>query len=196
MQHTVFIMLKIDLNCVKLRIYIYIHSIYVYLFSNLLSKNLKFRIYRIINFTVVLYERETWSLTLREERKPRVFENMVLRRIFGPRRDEVTGEWRRLHNEELNDLYCSPNIVRVIKSRRMRWAGHVARMGEERGVYRVLVGKPEGRRPLGRPRRRWVENIRMDLQEVGCGYMDWIGLAQDRDSWRTLVSAVMNLRVP
>jgi len=106
---------------------------------------------------------------LREERKLRVFENMVLRRIFGPRSDEVTGEWRRLHNEELNDMYCSPNIVRVIKSRRMKWAGHVARMGEKRGVYRVLVGKPEGKRPLGRPRRRWVDNIRMDLQDVGCG---------------------------
>jgi len=99
---------------------------------------------------------------------------------------------RRLHKEELNDLYSFPNNVRVIKSRRMRWAGHVARMG----VYRVLVGKPEGKRPLGRPRRRWVYNIRMDLQEVGCGYVDWIGLAQDRESWRTLVSAVMNLRVP
>ena len=125
-----------------------------------------------------------------------MFENMVLRRIFGPRRDEVTEEWRRQHNEELNDLYCSPNIVRVIKWRRMRWAGHVARIAEERGVYRVLVGKLEGKRPLVRPRRRWVDNIRMDLQEVGCGYMDWIGLAQDRDRWRTLVSAVMNLRVP
>ena len=101
-----------------------------------------------------------------------------------------------LHNEELNDLYSSPNNVRAIKSRRMRWAGHVARMGEERGVYRVLVGKPEGRKPLGRPRRRWEDNIRMALQEVGCGYMDWIGLVQDRDRWRTLVSAVMNLRVP
>ena len=112
------------------------------------------------------------------------------------RREEVTGECRRLHNEELNDLYSSPNIVRVIKSIRMRWAGHVARMGEERGVYRVLLGKPEGKRPLGRPRRRWVDNIRMDLQEVGCGYMDWIGLAQDRDRWWTLVSVVMNLRVP
>ena len=134
--------------------------------------------------------------TLREERKLRVFENMVLRRIFGPRRDEVTGEWRRLHNEELSDLYSSSNIVRVIKSRRMRWAGHVALMGKERGVYRFLLRKPEGRRPLGRPRRRWVDNIRTDLQEVGCAYMDWIGLAQDRDSWRTLVSAVMNLRVP
>ena len=119
-----------------------------------------------------------------------------MRRIFGPRRDAVTGEWRILYNEELNDLYSSPNIVRVIKSRRMRWARHVARMGEERRAYRVLVGKTEGKRPLGRPRCRWVDNIRMDLQEVGCGYVDWIGLAQDRDMWRTLVSAVMNLRVP
>ena len=118
---------------------------------------------------------------MREESKLRVFENMVLRRILGPKRDDVTGEWRRLHNEELNDFYSSPNIVRVIKLRRLRWAGHVARMSEETGVYRVLVGKPEGRRPLGRHRRRWVDNIRTDLQEVGCGYMEWIGLAQDRD---------------
>ena len=145
---------------------------------------------------VVLYGFETWSLTLREESKLKVFENMALRRIFGSTRDEVTGGWRRLHNEELNDLYSSPNIVRVIKSRRVRWARHVARMGEERGAYRVLVGKPKGKRSMGRPRRRWVDNIRMDLQEVGCGYMDWIGLAQDRESWRTLVSAVMNPRVP
>ena len=119
----------------------------------------------------------------------------VLRRIFGPRRDEVMGEWNRLHNEELNDLYSSTNIVRVIKSKRMRWAGHVARMGKERGVHSVLLGKLERRRPLGRPRRRWVDNIRMDLQDVGCGYMDWIGLVQDRDRWRTLVSAVINLWV-
>ena len=145
---------------------------------------------------VVLDGCETWSLILREERKLWVFVNMVLRRIFGPRRDEVTGDRRRLHNEELNDLHSSPDIVRVIKSRRMRWAGHVARMGEDRGCIGVLVGKPEGRRPLGRYRHRWVDNIRMDLQEVGCGYMDWTGLAQDRDRWRTLVSAVMNLRVP
>jgi len=117
-------------------------------------------------------------------------------RIFGPRKDEGTGEWRRLHNEELNDLYSSPNIVQVIKSRRMRWAGHVACMGEEKGAYRVLVGKPEGKRPLWRPTYRWVNNIRMDLQVVGCGYMDWIGLTQDRDRWQRLVSVVMNLRVP
>ena len=91
-----------------------------------------------------------------------------MRRIFGPKRDKVTREWRKLHNEELNDLYSLPNIVRVIKSRRMRWAGHVARMGESRGVCRVLVGKPEGKRPLGSPRRRWEDNIKMDLQEVGC----------------------------
>ena len=172
------------------------HSVQNLLSSRLLSKHLKIKIYRTIILFVVLYGCETWPLTLREERKLRVFENMVLWRIFGPRRDDVTGEWRRLHNEELNDLYSSPNIVWVIKSRRMRWAGHVARMGEERGMYRVLVGKPDGKRPLGRPRRRWVDNIRMDLQEVGCGYMDWIGVAQDRDRWRTLVSAVMNLRVP
>jgi len=122
--------------------------------SRLLSKNLKIKIYRTIILPVVLYGCETWSLTLREERKPRVIENKVLRRTFGPRRDEITGEWRRLHNEEINDLYSSPNIVRVIKSGRMRLAGHVAHMGEKMGVYRVLVGKPEGKRPLGRSRRR------------------------------------------
>jgi len=131
-----------------------------------------------------------------EERKIRLSENMVLRSSFGPSRDEVMGEWRRLHNDELNDLYSSPNIVWVIKWRRMRWVGHVECIGEERGMYRVLLGKPEGRRPLGRPRHRWVDNFRMVLQEVGCGYMDGIGLAQDRYRWRTLVSAVMNLRVP
>jgi hypothetical protein len=102
-------------------------------------------------------------------------------------------EWRKLHNEELHDLYSSPNIVRVIKSRRMRLARHVARMGEERGVCRVLVGKPEGKRPLGRPRRRWADHVRMDLQEVGCGGMDWIELSQDRDRWRAVVNALMNL---
>ena len=117
----------------------------------MLSKNLKIKIYRIIILPVVFYGCETWSLTLREERRLRVFENRVLRRIFGPKREEVTGEWRKLHNEELNNLYSSPNIVGVIKSRRMGWAGHVARMGEGRDVYRVLVRKPEGRRPLGRP---------------------------------------------
>ena len=144
---------------------------------------------------VVLYEYETWSLTLREERRLRVFENRVLRRVFGPKRDEVTGEWRKLHNEELRNLYL-PNIVRVVRSRRMRWAWHVARMGEGRGVHRVLVGQPEVKRPLGRPRRRWEDNIKMDLQEMGWGCGDWMELAQDRDRWRALVSAVMNFRVP
>jgi len=124
-----------------------------------------------------------------------VFENRVLRRIFGPKRDEVTGEWRKLRNEELNDLYYSPNIVRAIKSRRMRWARHVAGMGERRGVYRVLVGKSDGKRPLGKPRRRWKDNINMGLQEVGED-MDCIELAQDRDRWRASVNVVMNLRVP
>jgi hypothetical protein len=127
------------------------------------------KIYRSIILPVVLQGCETWSLTLREEHRLRVFENTVLRRIFGPKKDEVTGEWRRLHNEELNDLYSSPKLIRVIKSRRMRWAGHVARMREGRGAYRILVGRPEGRIPLGRPRRGWKDNIKMDLQEVGWG---------------------------
>jgi hypothetical protein len=119
-----------------------------------------------------------------------------MRRIFGPERNEVTGELRKLHNEELNDLYCSPSIVRVIKAKRMRWVGHVARMGDRRGVYSVLVVKREGKRPLGRHRRRREDNIKMDLQEFGCGDMDWIGLAQDRDRWRARVNAVMYLGVP
>jgi len=125
-----------------------------------------------------------------------VFENRVLRKVFGPKRDEVTGEWRKLHNEELNDLYSLPNIVRMVKSRRMRWAGHVARMGENRGVHKVLVGKPEGRRPLGRPRRRCEDNIKMDLQEVGGGRGDWMELGQDRDTWRALLGMVRDFRVP
>jgi len=122
-----------------------------------------------------------------------VFENKVTRRIFVPKRDKIRGEWRKLHNEELNDLYCSPNIVLVIKSRRMRWAGHVAPMEDRRGLYVVLVGNPEEKRPLGRPRRRWEDNIKIDCQEVRCGGMDWIDLAQDRDRWWALVIAVMNL---
>jgi hypothetical protein len=127
--------------------------------------------------------------------KLRVFENRVLRRIFGPKRDGVAGGWRKLHSEELRDLYSSPSIIRITKSRRMRWAGHVARMGEKRNPFRLLVGKREGR-SLGRPRRRWVYNIKMDLVEiVWCG-VGWIGLAQERDKWRALVNAVMNLRVP
>jgi hypothetical protein len=148
------------------------------------------------NFVCGLYGCETWSLALREEHRLRVFGNRVLRRIFGPKGDEVTGEWRELHNEELRDLYSSQSIIRMIKSRRMGWARHVTRMGEERNPYRLLMGKPEGRRPLGRPRRRWVDNIRIDLGEMGWGDVDWIGLAQDRNRWRALVKAVMNLRLP
>jgi hypothetical protein len=126
----------------------------------------------------------------------RVFENRVLRRIFGPRRGEVTGDWRKLHNEELHTLYSSPNIIRMIKSRRIRWAGHVARMGETRNIYiyMILVGKPEGNRPLGRPRHRWVDNMKMDLREIGWDGIDWIELAQDRNQWRALVNTAMNLR--
>ena len=125
-----------------------------------------------------------------------MFENKALRTIFGPKREEVIGVGRKLNNEELNDLYSSSSIVRVIKSRGMRWAGHVACMGERKGVYMVLMGEPEGKRPLGRPRRRWEDNMKTDLQEVGCGGMDWIELAEDRDRRWALVNAVMNLRVP
>ena len=167
-----------------------------HLSSSLLSKNVKIKIHGPIILPVVLYGCETWSLTLREECRPRVFENRMLRKIFVPRSDEVTGEWSRLHNEELNDLYCSPNIVRVIKSRRMRWVGYVASMGDRRGVLGVLVGKPEARRPLERPSLRWEDNIKMDLQEVGCEGMNWIELAQDRDRWSALVNEVMKLLVP
>ena len=120
----------------------------------------------------------------------------MLRRIFGPKRDRVTEEWRKLHDDELNELYSSPNIVRVIKSRRMRWARHVARMEEGRSVHKILVGKPEGKRPLGRPRCRWEDNIKMDLEEAGRGCGDWMELAQDRDRWRALVSTVMKFWVP
>jgi hypothetical protein len=125
-----------------------------------------------------------------------VFENRVLRGIFGPKRDGVTGEWRRLHNEELNDLYSSPDIIRVIKLRRIRWAGHVARVGDRRGSYRVLVGGHEGKRPFGRFRHRCGDNIKTDLQEVEWDGMAWIDMAQDRDRWRAVVNTVMNLRVP
>jgi hypothetical protein len=132
-----------------------------------LSKNTKIRIYKTIILPVVLYGCEILSLTLRVEHRLRVFENRMLRRIFGPKKDEVTGDWRKLHNEELHNLYSSPNIIRMIKSSRMKWAGLVARMGEKRNEYRLLVGKPEGKRQLGGPRRRWVDNINIDLRALG-----------------------------
>jgi hypothetical protein len=131
---------------------------------------------------------------LGKERRLRVFENRVLRRIFGPKRED--GTRRKLHNDELHDLYSSPNIVRVIKSRRMRWVGHVTLMAEGRGVYRVLIGRPEGKRPLARPRRRWEGNIKMDLREIGIDGANWIQLAQDRVQWRAFVNTAMNLKVP
>ncbi|KAJ4452141.1 hypothetical protein ANN_03659 [Periplaneta americana] len=158
--------------------------------SILLSKNLKVRIYKTVILPVVLYGCETWTLTLREEHRLRVFENKVLRKIFGSKRDEFTGEWRKLHNTELHALYSSPDIIRNIKSRRLRWAGHLARMGESRNACRVLVGRPEGKRPLGRPRCRWEDNIKMDLREVGYDDRDLINLAQDRDRWRAYVKVI------
>ncbi|KAJ4446800.1 hypothetical protein ANN_13498 [Periplaneta americana] len=164
--------------------------------TNLLPKNLKVRIYKTVILPVVLHGCETWTHTLREEQRLRVFENKVLRKIFGAKRDEVTGERRKLHNAELQALYSSPDIIRNIKSRRLRCAGHVARTGESRNAYRVLVGRPEGKRPLGRPRGRWEDNIKMDLREVGYDGRDWINLAQDRDRWRAYVRAAMNFRVP
>jgi hypothetical protein len=165
--------------------------------SRLISKNLKTKIYKTVILPIVLYGCETWSLALGEEHGLRflVFENRVLRKIFGPKREE-DGSWRKLHNDELHSLYSSLNIVRVIKSRRMSWAAHVAHLGEGRGVYRVLVGRLECKKTLGRSRRRWEDNIKMDLREIGFEGANWIQLAQDRVQWRAFVSTVMRLRVP
>jgi hypothetical protein len=162
--------------------------------SRLISEKLKIKIYKTVILPVVLYGCETWSLILREEHRLRIFENRVLR-IFGPKR-AADGSWRKLHNDKLHSLCTSPNIVRVIKSRRMRWAGHVARMGEEKGVYRILISRTECKRPLGRPRRRWEDNIKMDLREIEINGANWIQLAQDRVQWRAFVNTVMNLGVP
>ncbi|KAJ4451952.1 hypothetical protein ANN_03436 [Periplaneta americana] len=158
------------------------------------------RIPNTYNFVYLLSRGQTpvakKTLTLREEHRLRVFENKLLRKIFGAKRNEVTGEWRKLHNTELHALYSSPDIIRNIKSRRLRWVGHVARMDESRNAYRMLVGRPEGKRPLAGPRRRWEDNIKMDLREVGYDDRDWINFAQDRGRWRAYVRAAMNLRFP
>jgi hypothetical protein len=173
----------------------YYYSVQNLFSSCLISKNLKIKIYKIVILPIVLYGCKTWFLTLREEHILRVFEKRVLRKIYGPKREEG-GSWRKVHNDELHSLYSSPNIVRVIKSRRMRWAGHVACMGEGRGVYKVLVGRPKGKRPLVRPRHRWEDNIKMDLREIGIDGAKWIQLAQNRVQWHTCVNTVMNLQVP
>jgi hypothetical protein len=163
--------------------------------SRLLSKKLKIKVYKTI-ILLVLYGCETRSLTLREERRLGVFENRVMRGIFGPQREEVAGGWRTLHNEELHILYASSNVISVIKSRRLRWAGHVACTGEVINAYNILVRKREGEKPVCRPWRSWEDNIRMDLREIGWEGVDWIHLAQDRDQWLAVVNTVMNLRVP
>jgi hypothetical protein len=157
--------------------------------SRLISKNLKIKIYKTVTFPVLLYGCETWSVTLGEERRLRVFGNRGSRK--GPKREE-DGSWRNLHNDELHSLYSSPNIVRVTKSRRMRWAGHVAHMEEGRGIYEILLGRPDGKR---RPRRMWEDNIKTELREIGIDGVNWIQLAQDRFRWWGFVITVMNLPV-
>jgi hypothetical protein len=163
--------------------------------SHLISTNLKIKINKTVILPVVLYVCETWFVTMGKKHRLRVFENRVLRRIFGPKREE-DGSWKKLHNDELHSLYSSPNIVRVIKSRRMRWAGHVACMGEGRGVYGVLVGRPEGKRSLRRPRHRWKDNIKMNLRDTGTNGANWIQQAQDRVQWCAFVNTVINVQVP
>ena len=164
--------------------------------SSFISEDLTIEIYRTIILRVVLYGCDTWLLTLRKEYRLRMSENRVLRKRIGSKRDQVTGKWRKVRNEELNSPYSSPNIIRVIKSRRTKLAGHVARVGERRGTYRILLGKPERKSPLERPRLRWKCNIKMNLQEEGCGDMHWIDLDQDRDRCWALVNPVVNLRFP
>jgi hypothetical protein len=141
-------------------------------FSSAFKEDKKSRVYRTKILPVALYGCEIWSLILREENSTRMLENRLMRRILGPKRDKMTGGWIKLHSEELHDLYSSPSIIRIIESRRMRWAGNAERMGEKRNAYRLLVGKQEGKRPLGRPRRRWIDNITMNLVDVGWGELD------------------------
>jgi hypothetical protein len=170
------------------------HSIQNIFSSRLIPKNINIKIYKNEILPVVLYGCEAWSLNLMEEHRLSVFENRVLTRIFGPKREE-DGTWRKLHNDEFYSLHSSPDTVRMIKSMKMRWAGYVARVGEGRGVYRVFIERPEGKRSLGSPRCRWEDNIKMDLREIGIDETNWIRLAQDRVKWRAFVSTVMNLRV-
>ena len=143
----------------------------------------------------MLYGCETWYLTLRVECRLKIFENRILRRIFGPKRDE-NREWRRLNNEKLHSLYRSVNTVRMIKSRRLRWAGHLDRIEERRSAFKMLTYNPTWKRPLERPRRRWGDNIRMDLEEIGINAGNWVDSTQDGNYWRALVNAALNLRVP
>jgi hypothetical protein len=145
---------------------------------------------------VVVYGCETWSLALKEEHRASAYESRVSRRIFGPKRGETTRGWKQLHNEELHNLYSSPNIIRMVTSRRMRWVGHVACIWAKLNVYRILVGKPEGKIPLERPKYRREDNIKMHVGGLGWSSMDWIDPAQDRDQWRALVNTVLHFRIP
>jgi hypothetical protein len=163
--------------------------------SCLLFRNVKVKTYKTIILPAVLYGCKTWSLTLRDEHRLRVFENTVLRGIFGRKRDEVTGQWRKLNNGELHNLYSSPDIIRQIKSSRMRSAGHTARMGEGRKWYKVLVRRFDEKTSVIRPRRKWKDGIKMDVGETGCVGVEWIHLAQNWDRWRAVVNTGMNLRV-
>ena len=171
------------------------YTVQTVFYSRFLSKNLKIKIIKTIIFLVVLYGCETLSLRLNKGCKTRVFENLTMRRIFWPKRNE-NREWRRLHNEELLSSYRSASIVRVIKFRRLRWVAHVARMDEGQRSFKILTDKPTWKRPLGGPRCRWEDNIRMDLNEIATNTRNWVDSAQDRDYYRAFVNAVLNLRVP
>jgi hypothetical protein len=194
-----FAVVDIKLSCSFSKIFklisMIVYAVQFIVFCHPISyQKLKIKMYRTVILPVVLYGWETWSLTLREEHRLRDYENRVLR-IFGSEREE-DGSWRKLHNHELHSLYSSPNIIKVIKSRTMRWVGCVVCISDGRSVYRVLIGRCERKRPLGRPRCGWKDSIKLNLREIGINGANWIHLAQDRVQWQAFVNMVMNLQVP